>query len=73
MLLSVRFLQKLPSFVESVTPGPSNQSTGVPVTPEGREIEQVIVTEPPASMVKEGEEKLMLARSVRREVCAHRE
>ena len=75
MLLSVRLLEKLPSFVaESVTPGPSHWSTGVPGTPEGREMEQVIVTEPPASMVEEGEEtSVMMACSVWREICAHRE
>ena len=75
MLLSVRLLEKLPSFLaESVTPGPSHRKTGVPVTPEGREKEQVTVTEPPASMGEEGEEaRVMLARSVRREMCTHRE
>jgi hypothetical protein len=51
--------------MESVTPGPIHRSTGVAVTPEGREMEQVIVTEPPASMVEEGEEiRVMLARSI---------
>ena len=75
MLLSVRLLEKLPSFLaESVTPGSSHWSTGVPVTPEGREMEQVIVTEPPAGMGEEGEEmRVMLARSVWREICTHRE
>ena len=76
MLLSVRLLDKLPSsfVVESVTPGPSHRRTGVPVTPEGREMEQVIVTEPPAGMGEEGEEaRVMLARTVRREICTHRE
>ena len=71
MLLSVR---TPPSLVESVTPGPIHQSTGVPGTPEGREMKQVIVTEPPAGMREEGEEaRVMLARSVRREICTHRE
>ena len=60
--------------MESVTPGPIHRKTGVPFTPEGREMEQVIVTEPPASMGEEGEEtSVMLARSVWREVCTHRE
>ena len=75
MFLSVRLLEKLPSFfAESVTPGPSHWSTGITVTPDGREMEQVIVTEPPASMVEEGEEmRVMLARSVWREICTHSE
>ena len=71
MLLSVR---SPPSLLESVTPGPIHRSTGVPVTLEGREMEQVIVTEPRAGMGEEGEEmRVMLARSVWREICTHRE
>ena len=71
MLLSVR---TPPSLMKSVTPGPIHRSTGVPGTPEGREMKKVIVTEPPAGMGKEGEEaRVILARSVRREICTHHE
>ena len=74
MLLSVRLLEEPPSFcfVNSVAPGTSHLSTGVPITPEASEIEQVIVTEPPARMGEEGEEaRVMLTRSVRREIFTH--
>ena len=39
-----------------ITPGPSHQMVGVPVTPTGRVTEQVRVIMSPAMMVEEGEE-----------------
>ena len=47
-----------------VTPGPSHWKTGVPVTPLGREMEQVRVTVSPAMTVGEEGDREMVADSV---------
>ena len=45
-----------PLMAESVTPDPSHWKTGLPVTPEGRETEQVRETVSPARMGEEEDE-----------------
>ena len=64
--LSERSLESAPPVMaESCTPGPSHWKTGVPVTPLGREMEQVRVTESPVRMGEEGEVRKMVAGTVR--------
>ena len=69
MLLIVRILDiAAPLMAESVTPGPSHWKTGVPVTPGGREMEQVRETvSPTRTGEKGGEVRVMFAASGCRE------
>ena len=64
--MSVRILETTPPLEvgSSVTPGPSHWKTGVPVTPLGREREQVRVTEAPAMTAGEEGVRDMVAGSV---------
>ena len=67
--MSVRILETTPplevgSSGVGVTPGPSHWKTGVPVTPLGREREQVRVTESPAMTAGEEGVREMVAGSV---------
>ena len=65
-LVSVRILETTPPLEvgSSITPGPSHWKTGVPVTPLGREMEQVRVTVSPAMTVGEEGVRDMVAGSV---------
>ena len=64
--MSVRILETTPPLEvgSAVTPGPSHWKTGVSVTPLGREMEQVRVTESPAMTVGEEGDREMVAGSV---------
>ena len=69
-LVSVRILEMAPRFEMwsagvGVTPGPSHWKTGVPVTPLGREMVQVRVTESPAMTAGEEGVREIVAGSVR--------
>ena len=70
ILVSVRSLEIAPRFEigssgVGVTPGPSHRKTGVPVTPLGREMVQVRVTESPAMTAREKGVREIVAGSVR--------
>ena len=67
ILVSVRILETTPPLEVGsvgVTPDPSHWKTGVPVTPLGREMEQVRVTVSPAMTVGEEGVREMVAGSV---------